>query len=59
MYIPKSMWAGVLEDMKAMAASVKMGDVMDPSNYINAVIDEASFNKCKSYIDYARDAADA
>ncbi len=59
MYIPKSLWAGVLEDMKAMAAEVKMGDVTDPSNFINAVIDEASFNKCKSYIEFAREAKDA
>ncbi|MBP5688202.1 MAG: L-glutamate gamma-semialdehyde dehydrogenase [Muribaculaceae bacterium] len=59
MYIPKSMWAGVLEDMKAMAAEVKMGDVMDPSNFINAVIDKASFDKAKSYIDFANDAKDA
>ncbi|MBR5030650.1 MAG: L-glutamate gamma-semialdehyde dehydrogenase [Muribaculaceae bacterium] len=59
MYIPKSMWAGVLDDMKAMAAEVKMGDVMDPSNFINAVIDKASFDKAKSYIDFAKDAEDA
>ena len=59
MYIPKSLWAGVLEDMKAMAAEVKMGDVMDPKNFINAVIDKASFEKAKSYIDYANDANDA
>ena len=59
MYIPKSLWAGVLDDMKAMAAEVKMGDVMDPSNFINAVIDKASFDKAKSYIDFAREAKDA
>lgn len=59
MYIPKSLWDGVLADMKAMAAEVKMGDVMDPKNFINAVIDEASFNKAKSYIDYANEAKDA
>ena len=59
MYIPKSMWAGVLDDMKAMAAEVKMGDVMDPSNFINAVIDKASFDKAKSYIDFAKEAKDA
>lgn len=59
MYIPKSLWAEVLEDMKRMAAEVKMGDVTDAGNFINAVIDEASFDKCKSYIDYAAAAADA
>lgn len=59
MYIPKSLWSEVLEDMKRMASEVKMGDVKDPSNFINAVIDEASFDKCKSYIDYAEAASDA
>ncbi len=51
MYIPKSLWPEVLEGIKRMAAEVKMGDVRDASNFINAVIDEASFDKCKSYID--------
>ena len=59
MYIPKSMWAGVLDDMKAMAAEVKMGDVMEPMNFVNAVIDKVSFDKAKSYIDFAQDAKDA
>ena len=59
MYIPKSLWAGVLEDIKRMAAEIKMGDVRDAGNFINAVIDEASFDKCKSYIDYAKEADDA
>lgn len=59
MYIPKSLWSEVLEDMKRMASEVKMGDVKDPSNFINAVIDEASFDKCKSYIDYAEAAEEA
>ena len=59
MYIPKSLWPGVLEDIKRMAAEIKMGDVRDPMNFVNAVIDEASFDKCKSYIDYALTADDA
>ena len=59
MYIPKSLWPGVLEDMKRMAAEIKMGDVRDPMNFVNAVIDEASFDKCKSYIDFALAADDA
>ena len=59
MYIPKSMWPAVLEDIKRMAAEIRMGDVCDPMNFVNAVIDEASFDKCKSYIDFAREASDA
>ena len=59
MYIPKSLWPTVLEDMKRMAAEIKMGDVRDAKNFVNAVIDEASFDKCKSYIDFAIAADDA
>ena len=59
MYIPKSLWPAVLEKMKKFASEVKMGDVMDASNYINAVIDEASFDNIASYIEYAKASKDA
>ena len=59
MYIPKSLWPAVLTEMKRMAAEVKMGNVMDPMNYLNAVIDEASWNNIDSYLAYAEQAADA
>ena len=49
----------MLTDVKKMAKEVKMGDVKDAKNYINAVIDEASFDKIKSYIDFAEKAKDA
>lgn len=59
MYIPKTLWPQVLERMQEMAAEVKIGDVCDPTNFINAVIDETSFDNIVSYIEYARQAADA
>ena len=59
MYIPKSLWPEVLERMQAIRAEVKMGDVKDPENFINAVIDEKSFDNIASYIDYANAASDA
>ena len=59
MYIPKSLWGPVLDIMKKYASEVKMGDVRDASNFINAVIDEASWNKCNSYITYAEQSPDA
>lgn len=59
MYIPKSLWPEVLGMMKDMAASAKMGDVMDPENFINAVIDEKSFDNIESYIEYAKQSKDA
>jgi len=59
MYIPKSLWKDVLADMKKMASEVKMGDVQDPNNFINAVIDETSFDKLERYIKQAKKDKDA
>jgi len=59
MYIPKSLWPEVLGIMKQYASEVKMGDVRDHTNFINAVIDEASWNNIDSYITYAEQSPDA
>jgi len=59
MYIPKSLWKDVLADIKKMASEVKMGDVQDPNNFINAVIDETSFDKLERYIKQAKKDKDA
>ena len=58
-YIPKSLWAEVKEIMGAQLKTVKMGSPEDPSNFVNAVIHEASFKKCKGYIERAEQASDA
>ena len=36
-----------------------MGSPEDPSNFVNAVIHRGSFEKCKKYIDAAREASDS
>lgn len=59
MYVPKSLWQPVLAEMRRMAEEVRMGDVCDFGNFVNAVIDEASFDNIVSYIEYARQAPDA
>ena len=59
MYIPKSLWPAVLTKMKKFASEVKMGDVKDCKNFINAVIDEASWNNIDSYLTFAEQAEDA
>ncbi len=59
MYIPKSLWPATLKKMKETHKSVKMGDVCDPGNFINAVIDEASFDNIVSYLTYVRKSKDA
>jgi 1-pyrroline-5-carboxylate dehydrogenase len=54
-YIPKSLWADVKKVMEAQMATIKIGSPEDPSNFVNAVIDKNSFEKCKGYIDRAND----
>jgi 1-pyrroline-5-carboxylate dehydrogenase len=42
-----------------MASEIKVGDVCDFRNYVNAVIDENSFDKIMSYIEKTKSSADA
>lgn len=58
-YIPQSLWAKVKEYMGEMLSEIKMGDVLDFSNFVNAVIDKSSFDNIKAYIDHAKESKDA
>jgi len=53
-YIPSNIAEKVKRKLIAGVNSFKMGTVEDFTNYINAVIDEKSFNNIKSYIDAAK-----
>ncbi len=53
-YIPASLWPAVKEKMQRDITSFKMGPVEDFGNFINAVIDERSFDKLAKYIDAAK-----
>ncbi len=53
-YIPKNIWKEVKDLVLADLKSMKMGPTENFENFINAVIDEASFNKLSSYIDAAK-----
>ena len=53
-YIAKSLWPQIKELMLRDLATFKMGGTEDFSNFINAVIDERSFNKLSKYIDQAK-----
>lgn len=57
-YIPASLWPEIKELMIRDIASFKMGGVEDFSNFINAVIDEKSFDKLTGYIDAAKNDPD-
>src|SRR5574343_39730 len=53
-YIPSNIAEEVKKKLIAGVKSFKMGTVEDFSNFVNAVIDEKSFDKIKSYIDNAK-----
>ena len=58
-YVPQSLWADVKKVMEAQMKTIKMGSPEDPSNFVNAVIDKNSFEKCKGYIERAEKSSDA
>jgi len=53
-YIAKSVWPQLKELMLRDLASIKVGPTEDFSNFVNAVIDEKSFDKLTSFIDAAK-----
>lgn len=53
-YIPSNIWEDVKNYMIADLKDMKMGGTEDFSNFINAVIDERSFDKIANYIDNAK-----
>lgn len=53
-YIPSNIADAVKKKLIAGVKSFKMGTVEDFTNFINAVIDEKSFNNIKRYIDKAK-----
>lgn len=58
-YIPESLWPKVKERVGDMLSQVKMGDVRDFGNFMNAVIEESAWNRIMGYIDGARKSNDA
>jgi 1-pyrroline-5-carboxylate dehydrogenase len=58
-YIPASIWENVKTKIGSMLSEIKLGNVEDFNNFMNAVIDEASFDNIMSYIEHAKQADDA
>ncbi|RYF80347.1 MAG: L-glutamate gamma-semialdehyde dehydrogenase, partial [Chitinophagaceae bacterium] len=58
-YIPSNIADEVKQLLVAGVSSFKMGSVEDFGNFINAVIDEKSFNRIAKYIDDAKSSKDA
>jgi 1-pyrroline-5-carboxylate dehydrogenase len=57
-YVPKSLWPEIKNEIGAQLSEMKMGDVTDFSNFINAVIDEKSFDNLSAHIEKAKKSSD-
>ncbi len=53
-YLPDNLSASIKKKLVAAVKSMKMGSTEDFTNFVNAVIDEKSFNNIKNYIDAAK-----
>lgn len=53
-YVPASLWAKLQKPLVDEIQSLKMGDVRDFRNLINAVIDERSFKRISGYLETAK-----
>lgn len=58
-YIPSSIWPDIRERVGEMLSTVKMGAPEDFTNFVNAVIDESSFDKLSGFIRQAETDKDA
>ena len=58
-YVPQSRWEEIRAAMTGMLSEIKVGPPTDFTNFMNAVIDEASFSNIMSYIDYAKESDNA
>ncbi|WP_294147452.1 L-glutamate gamma-semialdehyde dehydrogenase [uncultured Clostridium sp.] len=52
-YIPASIWPSVKERLTEEIAALKVGDVREFDTFMAAVIDKASFETCRGFIDRA------
>ena len=58
-YLPFEVWEDIKQDYQKNVFSIKIGDVENFQNFMNAVIDENSFDNIVSYIEYAKKSKDA
>lgn len=58
-YLPKSLWPAVKEEVGAQLKEFKTGTPENFTHIFNAVIDEVSFDTCMTYINHAKESADA
>lgn len=57
-YIARSVWNATQQHLLGMISEIKMGNVTDLENFVNAVIDETAFDKIMTYIEKAKASPD-
>ena len=58
-YIPNEIWNDLKNLYIEEVETIRIGDVNDFSNFMNAVIDESSFDNIVKYIEYAKKSSEA
>jgi 1-pyrroline-5-carboxylate dehydrogenase len=58
-YLPESLWPEIKNYLLRDVAAIKVGGVEDFSNFVNAVIDEKSFDKIAGYLERVKKDPDA
>jgi len=53
-YVPDNIWPEVRDRLLDNIAGIKVGDVCDFSNFMNAVIDKSAYKTITEYIEFAR-----
>jgi len=53
-YIPDTLWPRVRQRLVDEIATIKVGDVCDFRNFMNAIIDRPAYRTITEYIDFAR-----
>lgn len=58
-YIPKSLWKEIERKLGLMISQIKIGNVTNFENFMNAVIDGKAYNRIVEYIEYAKKSNEA
>jgi len=58
-YIPSNLWPAIRDGLLKEVKTMKMGDIIDFTNFIGAVIDKPAFDSIVEYIEYAKKSKEA
>jgi len=57
MYVPQSLWPEIKQKLINKHSEIKLGSPIDPKSFLSAVIDDKSFSRIQSYLEYAKSSA--